>query len=66
MSSLQFRSYSHLPFFNFPITVANHFPGRWIGHRGPIECRQRNSGLAACDFFYGVGQKSLLIETKYT
>jgi hypothetical protein len=50
MSSLEFRSYINLTSFNFPITVANHFPGRWIGLRGPIECPQRNPGLAACDF----------------
>jgi hypothetical protein len=44
-------------FFNFPVMVAKHFPGRWIGRRGPTEWPLRNPGLVACDFFYGVDQK---------
>ena len=40
---------------HFALTVwewlDNHFPGRWLGRRGPLEWPARSPDLTPCDFF---------------
>ena len=40
---------------HFALTVRewldNHFPGRWLGRRGPLEWPARSPDLTPCDFF---------------
>lgn len=41
------------------------FPGKWIGHRGPIEWPPRSPDLSSCDFFLRRVNKNIVYKTKY-